>query len=176
MTTEEREMILNLTYLELAEKFKNEPQVLIKFLRDEQKKVIGNDLVHIIEILTSLILIIIEDYYLEDDSFNELLIELAYDKRHRQHEDLAFLLEKKHSPKLINRVYDLAVMELDYTKEDEFFNIARKCTYALGYTNTPKAKEKLELLAKNENELIREYAIKQLNRHDFTDKDVEEQD
>ena len=176
MTTKEREMILNLTYLELAEKFKNEPQVLIKFLREEQKKVIGNDLVHIIEILTSLILIIIEDYYLEDDSFNELLIELAYDKRHRQHEDLAFLLEKKHSPKLINRVYDLAVMELDYKKEDEFFNIARKCTYALGYTNTPKAKEKLELLAKNENELIREYAIKQLNRHDFTDKDVEEQD
>ena len=176
MTTEEREMILNLTYLELAEKFKNEPQKVIKFLRDEQKKVIGNDLVHIIEILTSLILIIIEDYYLEDDSFNELLIELAYDKRHRQHEDLAFLLEKKHSPKLINCVYDLAVMELDYKKEDEFFNIARKCTYALGYTNTPKAKEKLELLAKNENELIREYAIKQLNRFDFTDKDVEEQD
>ena len=176
MTIEEREMILNLSYQELKEKFKNEPQKVIKFLRDEQKKVIGNDLVHIIEILTSLILIIIEDYYLEDNSFNEFLIELAYDKRHRQHEDLAFLLEKKHSPKLINCVYDLAVMELDYTKEDEFFNIARKCTYALGYTNTPKAKEKLELLAKNENELIREYAIKQLNRHDFTDKDVEEQD
>ena len=74
MTIEEREMILNLTYLELAEKFKNEPQKVIKFLRDEQKKVIGNDLVHIIEILASLILIIIEDYYLEDDSFNELLI------------------------------------------------------------------------------------------------------
>jgi|GEM_PF-2263266 len=34
----EREMILNLTYLELAEKFRNEPQVLIKFLREEQKK------------------------------------------------------------------------------------------------------------------------------------------
>ena len=182
MTIKEREMILNLTYLELAEKFKNEPQKVIKFLRDEQKKVIGNDLVHIIEILTSLILIIIEDYYLEDDSFNELLIEFIYDKKHHKHEDLAFLLEKKHSPKLINRVYDLAVMELDYKKEDEFFNIARKCTYALGYTNTPKAKEKLELLAKNENELIREYAIKQLNRYDFinrydfTDKDVEEQD
>ncbi len=76
MTTEEREMILNLTYLELAEKFRNEPQVLIKFLRDEQKKDIDNDTKYIIEILTSLILIIIEDYYLEDDSFNELLIEL----------------------------------------------------------------------------------------------------
>ena len=176
MTTEEREMILNLSYEELIEKFRNEPQVLIKFLREEQKKNDKLKSIRIIDKLISLIMIIIEDYYLEDDSFNELLIELAYDKRHRQHEDLAFLLEKKHSPKLINRVYDLAVMELDYMKEDEFFNIARKCTYALGYTNTPKAKEKLELLAKNENELIREYAIKQLNRHDFTDKDVEEQD
>ena len=175
MTIKEREMILNLSYQELIEKFKNEPQILIKFLREEQK----NDKfqsIRIIDKLISLIMIIIEDYHLEDDSFNELLIEFIYDKKHHKHEDLAFLLEKKHSPKLINRVYDLAVMELDYKKEDEFFNIARKCTYALGYTNTPKAKEKLELLAKNENELIREYAIKQLNRHDFTDKDVEEQD
>ena len=174
MIVEEREMILNLSYEELIEKFKNEPQKVIKFLHEEQKKDVGNDTEYIIEKLITLI--IIEDYYLEDDSFNESLIELAYNKRHRKHEDLAFLLERKHSPKLINCVYDLAVMELDYMKEDEFFNIARKCTYALGYTNTPKAKEKLELLAKNENELIREYAIKQLNRHDFTDKDVEEQD
>ena len=175
MTIKEREMILNLSYQELIEKFKNEPQILIKFLREEQK----NDKfqsIRIIDKLMSLIMIIIEDYHLEDDSFNELLIEFIYDKKHHNHEDLAFLLERKHSPKLINRVYDLAIMELDYMKEDEFFNIARKCTYALGYTNTPKAKEKLELLAKNENELIREYAIKQLNRYDFTDKDVEEQD
>ena len=44
MTTEEREMILNLTYLELAEKFRNELQVLIKFLRKEQKKMINLNL------------------------------------------------------------------------------------------------------------------------------------
>ena len=147
MTIEEREMILNLTYLELAEKFKNEPQKVIKFLRDEQKKVIGNGLVHIIEILTSLILIIIEDYYLEDDSFNELLIEFIYDKKHHKHEDLAFLLERKHSPKLINRVYDLAVMELDYKKEDEFFNIARKCTYAFGIYQYSKSKRKIRIIS-----------------------------
>ncbi|WP_320951174.1 HEAT repeat domain-containing protein [Fusobacterium sp.] len=176
MTTEEREMILNLSYEELIEKFKNELQKVIKFLQDEQKKDIDNDTEYIIEKLITLIIIIIEDYYLEDDSFNELLIELAYDKNHYEHENIALIFENLHSPKLINCVYNLAVMELDYKKEDEFFNIARKCTYALGYTNTPKAKEKLELLAKNENELIREYAIKQLNRHDFTDKDVEEQD
>ena len=38
MTIEEREMILNLTYLELAEKFKNEPRKVIKFLQDEKKR------------------------------------------------------------------------------------------------------------------------------------------
>ncbi|QYR68923.1 HEAT repeat domain-containing protein [Fusobacterium animalis] len=105
-----------------------------------------------------------------------MLCKLSKDKNHYQHENIALILEWKHSPKLINCTYELAIAKFDYMKEDEFFNIARKCTYALGYTNTPKAKEKLELLAKNENELIREYAIKQLNRHDFTDKDVEEQD
>ena len=44
MTIKEREMILNLTYLELAEKFRNELQVLIKFLRKEQKKMINLNL------------------------------------------------------------------------------------------------------------------------------------
>ncbi len=175
MTTKEREMILNLSYQELIENFWNESQILIKFLREEQKKNDKLQSIRIIDKLISLIMIIIEDYYLEDDSFNELLIEFAYDKKHHNHEDLAFLFERKGSPKLIDCVYDLAIAEFEYMEYDEFFNIARKCTYALGYTNTPKAKEKLELLAKNKNKLIREYAIKQLNRHDFTDKDVEEQ-
>ena len=40
MTKEEREMILNLSYEELIEKFKNEPRKVIKFLQDEQKKIL----------------------------------------------------------------------------------------------------------------------------------------
>ena len=39
MAIKEREMILNLSYQELIEKFKNEPQILIKFLREEQKMI-----------------------------------------------------------------------------------------------------------------------------------------
>jgi len=54
MTIEEREMILNVTYLELAEKFRNEPQVLIKFLREEQKK---DDKLKSIRIIDKLILL-----------------------------------------------------------------------------------------------------------------------
>ena len=49
MTTEEREIILNLSYEELIEKFKNELQKVIKFLQDEQKKDIDNDTEYIIE-------------------------------------------------------------------------------------------------------------------------------
>ena len=41
MITEEREMILNLSYQELKEKFKNEPRKVIKFLQDEQKKMLA---------------------------------------------------------------------------------------------------------------------------------------
>ena len=41
MTIKEREMILNLSYQELKEKFKNEPQKVIKFLQDEQKKMLA---------------------------------------------------------------------------------------------------------------------------------------
>ena len=64
MTIKEREMILNLTYLELAEKFKNEPRKVIKFLREEQKKDDKLKSIRIIDKLISLIMIIIEDYYL----------------------------------------------------------------------------------------------------------------
>ena len=94
MTIEEREMILNLSYQELKEKFKNELQKVIKFLQDEQKKDVSNDTEYIIEKMITLFMIIIRDYYLEDDSFNELLIVFIYDKKHYNHEDLAFLLEK----------------------------------------------------------------------------------
>ena len=61
MTTEEREMILNLSYEELIEKFKNEPQKVIKFLHEEQKKDVSNDTEYIIEKMITLIMIIIRD-------------------------------------------------------------------------------------------------------------------
>ena len=56
--------------------------------------------------------------------------------------------------------------------------MARKCIHALGKINTPKSKEKLELLANNLNETqdLRESAKRELNRRDFTNKDIERRD
>ena len=50
--------------------------------------------------------------------------------------------------------------------------------HALGKINTPKSKEKLELLANNLNETqdLRESAKRELNRRDFTNKDIERRD
>ena len=57
---------------------------------------------------------------------------------------------------------------------DNAASVAKKNGLTIGKALT---KEKIAKLDKdNENELIREYAIKELNRHDFIDKDVEEQD
>jgi len=174
MTKEEKKFILSSNREKLREYFLKKPQQLLDFLEEIRLEDVSEETADIIHIL--LFIIIAGEFYLKNDNFNKILCKLSKDKNHYQHENIALILEWKHSPKLINCTYELAIAKFDYMKEDEFFNIARKCTYALGYTNTPKAKEKLELLAKNENELIREYAIKQLNRHDFTDKDVEEQD
>jgi len=173
MTKEEKKFILSSNRGELKEYFLKNPQKLLKFLEEIRLENISEETVDIIHIF--IFLIVAGEFYLKNDNFNEILCKLSKDKNHYEHENIALIFENLYSPKLINCVYNLAIMELDYMEYDEFFNIARKCTYALGYTNTPKAKEKLELLVKNENELIREYAIKQLNRYDFTDKDVEEQ-
>ena len=53
------------------------------------------------------------------------------------------------------------------------FVLVRKCCFALGDINTPKAKEKLELLLQSDEEMIKEHAMEQLKRCDFTNKDVE---
>ena len=57
---------------------------------------------------------------------------------------------------------------------DNAASVAKRNSLTIGKALT---KEQIAKLDKdNENELIREYAIKELNRHDFIDKDVEEQD
>lgn len=171
MTKEEKKIILETDVNELRSYFRANKNILLKFLKEMRAENNGDETAFIIE--TLFLIAFSEDMFLENEDFQKILCKISKDKNHYQHENIALLLEYLHSPKLIDCAYDLAIAEFEYMEFDEFFNIARKCSYALGYTNTPKAKEKLELLAKNKNELIREYATKQLNRHDFTNKDVD---
>ena len=67
----------------------------------------------------------------------------------------------------------LAISNFEKYRWDDNFALVRKCCFALGDINTPKAKEKLELLLQNDEEMIRKHAMEQLNRCDFTNKDFE---
>ena len=73
----------------------------------------------------------------------------------------------------IDCIYELATSNFEKYRWDDNFALVRKCCFALGDINTPKAKEKLELLLQSDEEMIRKHAMEQLHRCDFTNKDVE---
>nr|WP_261791285.1 HEAT repeat domain-containing protein [Fusobacterium nucleatum] len=145
MTKEEKKFILSSNRGELKEYFLKNPQKLLKFLEEIRLENISEETVDIIHIF--IFLIVAGEFYLKNDNFNEILCKLSKDKNHYEHENIALIFENLHSPKLINCVYNLAVMELDYKKEDEFFNIARKCTYAFGIYQYSKSKRKIRIIS-----------------------------
>ena len=115
-------------------------------------------------------------FYLEID-FDEIkdsIEKIITGNWHYDHENIAGAFEDIASPKTIEWVYYLALAH-QFEGYEGGIAMARKCIHALGKINTPKSKEKLELLANNLNETeeLRESAKRELNRHNFTNKDVE---
>ena len=106
-------------------------------------------------------------------NFVKSFSELSKEEFHEEHEDIASYFQSLHLPQTIDTVYELAISNFEKYHWDDNFALVRKCCYALGDINTPKAKEKLELLLQSDEEMIRKHAMEQLNRCDFTNKDVE---
>ena len=108
------------------------------------------------------------------DEIKDSIEEIITGNWHGDHENIAEAFEDIASPKTIEWVYYLALAH-QFEGYEGGLAMARKCIHALGKINTPKSKEKLELLANNLNETeeLRESAKRELNRHDFTNKDVE---
>ena len=71
----------------------------------------------------------------------------------------------------IECIYELAISDFEKYRWDDNFALARKCCFALGDINTPKAKEKLESLLQSDEKMIRKHAMEQLERCDFSNKD-----
>ena len=108
------------------------------------------------------------------DEIKDSIEEIITGNWHGNHENIAEAFEDIASPKTIEWVYYLALAH-QFEGYEGGLAMARKCIHALGKINTPKSKEKLELLANNLNETeeLRESAKRELNRHDFTNKDIE---
>gem|GEM_PF-460310 len=111
------------------------------------------------------------------DEIKDSIEEIITGNWHGDHENIAGAFEDIASPKTIEWVYYLALAH-QFEGYEGGLAMARKCIHALGKINTPKSKEKLELLANNLNETqdLRESAKRELNRRDFTNKDIERRD
>lgn len=93
-----------------------------------------------------------------------ILNQLVTDPWHQRHEEIVRLLDHYRQPSSANPLYKAALLDLDYRDYDEDFVLANKCIRVLEKIQDQNAIEKMELLAAADNELIRQYAQKHLNR------------
>lgn len=95
---------------------------------------------------------------------DKILIYLLGCDWHKQHENIAMLLQRSKPPSSIDVLYETAIKEYKYLEYDEAYALAVKCIWALGDIGTEYAKQKLQLLLNSDVTIIKENAQKQLNR------------
>lgn len=113
----------------------------------------------LVDLLLYLSAVVKFDYYDVD-----ILNQLVTDPWHQKHEEIVRLLDHYRQPSSVDPLYEAALLNLDYRDYDEDFVLANKCIRALEKIQDQNAIEKMELLASADNELIRQYAQKHLNR------------
>lgn len=113
----------------------------------------------LVDLLLYLSAVVKFDYYDVD-----ILNQLVTDPWHQKHEEIVRLLDHYRQPSSVNSLYKAALLNLDYRDYDEDFILANKCIRVLEKIQDQNAIEKRELLASADNELIRQYAKKHLNR------------
>ena len=94
------------------------------------------------------------------------LIKLLGQPWHYRHEDVVNALQELKDPRAVVALYEEAHAAYEYLAYDEFYGLARKCTWALADIGTPEARAKLEALAREDNELVAGYARKRLDQWD----------
>ncbi|MDL2260082.1 hypothetical protein LJB99_04340 [Deltaproteobacteria bacterium OttesenSCG-928-K17] len=100
-----------------------------------------------------------------------ILSKLLAEDWHIDHEDIATLFQKFRRPETIDVLYKTALRKFKYLDYNDSSALAVKCIWALGDIGTKAAKTKLELLAKSDNEIIRDNAVYQLTGLGRTWKD-----
>jgi hypothetical protein len=99
-------------------------------------------------------------------SFTPVLIALLGQTAHHRHEDVVSAIQDLKDPRAVDALYSAVFVEHEYLAYDEFFGLARKCTWALADIGTPSARNRLEVLTQHEHRLIARYAKKRLDGWD----------
>ncbi|MGW4778464.1 HEAT repeat domain-containing protein [Streptomyces filamentosus] len=98
------------------------------------------------------------------EEFLEPLTELFPADWHRDHEDIVRMLGRLRSPRTVPTLALATHWVPEHLEWDENRALAVKAIWALGAIPGPEAQESLEALRDDENEIIRENALKQLAR------------
>jgi len=97
--------------------------------------------------------------------YTEILCQLLVADWHIKHEDIAFILEDIRDPLAVDYLYIAAQKNLEYLSYDDSRQLAKKCIWALWKIGTEEAIAKIEQLATFEDNIVRGYAVNQLNKN-----------
>jgi len=96
-------------------------------------------------------------------AFMPLLITILELPWHHSHEDIVATFQYLKAPEPVEALYRTAFVEHEYRAYDEYFGLARRCTWALADIGTGEAYAKLELLAQFNNPMIAAHAQKRID-------------
>ncbi|MEU6934188.1 HEAT repeat domain-containing protein [Streptomyces sp. NPDC046385] len=168
MTPEERELIMGLVFVPGKGRARTLDEVLahygesdggalaLRLLRQAVERRDAGDV--------EMALIVKANAGASGDEFLEPLIELAGADWHKRHEDVVSSLAKLRSPETVQALALATRWVPEYLEYDEARALAVKAIWGLGAIPGPEAREVLEGLRDDENEVIRENALKQLAR------------
>ena len=94
-----------------------------------------------------------------------ILCRLIKEKWHERHEDLATIFQDLADPRTVDVLFETSQTYFDYLDYNDSFALHVKCAYALGAIGNEKARNKLEILAKNDNKDVREAALYNLKKY-----------
>lgn len=108
--------------------------------------------------------ILLGDEFGFSEECGPVLCKLLMEDWHIEHEDIVSVFQfKLKDPGAVDNLYRTAFARFPYLDYDEFFGLARKCTWALADIGTPEAQVKLQELARCENGIIAGYAQERLD-------------
>lgn len=106
--------------------------------------------------------------FLTEDSIDmnlyvDILNQLIICDWHKEHENIAMILQKIHSPSSVTYLKKALYLNPEYLNWDDNYAFEVKCIWALGYIKNLESKEVLELVSKESNEILAQNAKKQLS-------------
>ena len=99
-------------------------------------------------------------------TFPDILSQLIIERWHFKHEDIAKTLQEIRSPDTVDSICQAIIIapELEYLNYRNGESLITKCMWALNDIDTPHAKEKIKAFSTSDNELIRNAALKRINK------------